>query len=124
MLIHSKKLIILSTLLKSVLAVSGYIWRYAKKEGATIFFRGIRSWEKDRKEERTLQILNTWGPLLLGRTWPIPTVYLEGKPEFNHISSTLIRDICQGRGDCESLSSLLPTNVTTEITHLYSRKDN
>jgi phosphopantetheine adenylyltransferase len=88
-----------------------------------MFFRGIRSWEKDGKEERTLQILNTWGPLLLGRTWPVPTIYLEGKPEYNHISSTLIRDTCRG-GDCESLSSLVPTNVTTEVTHLYSRKDN
>jgi phosphopantetheine adenylyltransferase len=106
-----------------IAAVSGYIWRFAKKEGASIFFRGIRSWEKDGKEERTLQILNTWGPLLLGRKWPIPSVYLSGKPEYNHISSTLIRDLCRA-GDCEPLSSLVPAKIAGEVTKLYSRKDN
>lgn len=40
--------------------VEGYIWRYAKRRGATIFFRGIRSWEADGADERALQILNTW----------------------------------------------------------------
>jgi hypothetical protein len=56
-------------------------------------YRGIRSWEKDGKEEQALHILNTWGPLVLGPTWPIPTHYLEGLPEYNHISSTLIRKL-------------------------------
>lgn len=109
-------------------AVSGYIWRFAKKEGASYFFRGIRSWEKDGTDERSLQILNTWGPLILGPTWPVPTIYLEGKPEFNHVSSTLIRSICRGGATAdgsstEALSSLVPTNVSERVTVLYSRKD-
>lgn len=108
----------------TLLAVSGYIWRFAKRKGASIFFRGIRSWETDGKDERSLQILNTWGPLMLGPTWPIPTIYLEGKPEYNHVSSTLIRSICRG-GDCttETLSSLVPAQVEKQVTVLYSRKD-
>ena len=112
----------------SCTAVSGYIWRFAKSEGASVFFRGIRSWEKDGQDERSLQILNTWGPLLLGPTWPVPTVYLEGKPEYNHVSSTLIRNICRGGATTattttESLSSLVPSQVTEKVTILYSRKD-
>lgn len=107
-------------------AVSGYIWRFAKRQEASIFFRGIRSWEKDGRDERSLQILNTWGPLMLGPTWPVPTMYLEGKPEYNHVSSTLIRTICARGGDCkttESLSSLVPSEMTEKVTVLYSRKD-
>jgi phosphopantetheine adenylyltransferase len=105
--------------------VSGYIWRYAKRIGATVFFRGIRSWEKDGSDERSLQILNTWGPLLLGPTWPVPTVYLEGKPEYNGISSTLIRDLCRGgdQSPTDALSKLVPACVAKEVSSLYCRKE-
>lgn len=107
-----------------VQVVSGLIWRFAKREGATVFFRGIRSWEKDGAEERSLQILNTWGPLLLGPTWPLPTLYLQGKPEYNRISSTLIRDLCQsGTSPTESLSKLVPTAAAERVAELYNRKE-
>lgn len=61
---------------------------------------------------------------MLGLTWPVPTIYLEGKPEYNHVSSTLIRSICRD-GDCNtvSLSSLVPSEVTEKVTVLYSRKE-
>jgi len=105
--------------------VSGLIWRFAKQHGATVFFRGIRSWKKDGREERSLQILNTWGPLVLGPTWPLPTMYLEGNPEFNHISSTLIRNLCHGEGSPpnEALSKLVPSSVVDTVANLYSRKE-
>jgi phosphopantetheine adenylyltransferase len=104
--------------------VEGYIWRFAKKEGASIFFRGIRSWEKDGKEELQLAILNTWGPLVLGPVWPVPTIYLEGKPEYNHISSTLIRDICKDGGDSGApLSDLVPPSIADRVKELYSRDE-
>ena len=107
------------------LVVSGLIWRFAKQHGATVFFRGIRSWKKDGREERSLQILNTWGPLVLGPTWPLPTMYLEGNPEFNHISSTLIRNLCHGEGSPpnEALSKLVPSSVVDTVANLYSRKE-
>ena len=108
---------------------AGYIWRLAKRQGASIFFRGIRSWERDGAEERSLQILNTWGPLLLGPLfWPLPTMYLEGKPEYNHISSTLIRDIAKDVGTKESepieqaLEKLIPVEVAREVAELYSQE--
>lgn len=110
------------------LVYDGYIWRLAKRRGASIFFRGIRSWERDGQEERSLQILNTWGPLLLGPLlWPLPTMYLEGKPEYNHISSTLIRDIAKDVGTKEAepieqaLEKLIPVEVAREVAELYSQ---
>lgn len=110
--------------------VEGYIWRYAKRVGATLFFRGIRSWEKDGKDERFLQILNTWGPLLYGPlAIPIPTVYIEGDPKYNHVSSTLIRSICDiGGGEKEDeqtrstealLSELVPAEVARKVATFY-----
>ena len=118
--------------------VEGYIWRYAKRIGATLFFRGIRSWEKDGPEERYLQILNTWGPLLYGPlAIPVPTIYIQGDPRYNHVSSTLVRTICGNDGidgnnkddDDErtksteaALSELVPSEVAASVAKLYGAK--
>jgi len=118
--------------------VDGYIWRYASRIGATLFFRGIRSWEKDGKDERHLQILNTWGPLLYGPlTIPIPTIYIEGDPKYNHVSSTLIRTICEttngnssseneanapSPSTVEALSELVPSELAAEVATLYGTR--
>lgn len=100
--------------------VQGLIWRTVIRQGASLFVRGIRSWEKDGKEERNLQILNTWGPLLLGPLWwPLPTIFMEGKPEYNHVSSTLIRQICRGGG--VELAQLVPETVLPDVATLYSK---
>jgi phosphopantetheine adenylyltransferase len=108
--------------------VEGLIWRFGKKVGASTFFRGIRSWEKDGMDERSLHILNTWGPLLLGPTWPIPTIYLEGDPQYNHVSSTLIRTICTSKDTSdkakeEKLSELVPHSVAKLVMDLYGKTD-
>lgn len=107
-----------------VKVVQGYIWRTVKREGAEIFFRGIRSWEKDGSEERALQILNTWGPLVLGPLWwPIPTLFLEGNPEFNHVSSTVVRDICQNaKGNYAKLEELVPKSIVKDVASMYGPK--
>lgn len=101
--------------------VAGYIWRFAKPRQGQIFFRGIRTWEKDGREERQLQILNTWGPLLLGPLWwPIPTHFLQGKPEYNHISSTLIRELCaKPEFQIKDLSEYVPQSIAEDIVKLY-----
>lgn len=115
-----------------VVVVEGYIWRYGKQKNinAKRFIRGIRSWEKNGNEERMLQMQNTWGPLLLGGVLPIKTIYLEGNPEFNHVSSTLIREICcSNKSDSnlkikiESLSKLVPAESAKRVAQLYQRKE-
>lgn len=77
-----------------VAVVTGYIWRYARTQHAALFFRGVRTWTTDGPEERHLQILNSWGPLLLGRIWPLRTIFLEGDPRYRDVSSTRTRTIC------------------------------
>ena len=107
--------------------VEGYIWKFAMAKGVSIMFRGIRTWEKDGVEERHLQLLNTWGPMMYGPLrWPLPTQFLEGKPEYNHISSTLIRDICKGKGgklsgkNRSELLALVPDVAADRIATAYS----
>ena len=103
--------------------IPGYIWRTVQREGASIFYRGIRTWEKDGSDERTLQILNTWGPLVLGPLWwPIPTRFLEGVPHYNHISSTLIRELCHNQAGVEQLKTLVPLSIASDIVKLYGNK--
>lgn len=112
--------------------VEGYIWRYAKKQNASIFFRGIRTWAADGAEERHLQTLNSWGPLLLGRIWPLKTIFLEGDPQYRDVSSTVVRRICaelKKGGDCElsklmkdeRLSSLIPECVLKTVVEAYGQ---
>lgn len=98
---------------------------------AKILFRGIRTWEKDGREERSLHILNLWGPLMYGPLkWPLPTHFLEGNPKYSSLSSTLIRDRCRkiklqsmkekdDRGDVVDLDGLVPKDVQKEIVIAY-----
>lgn len=110
--------------------VTGYIWRYAKTQNASLFFRGIRTWSADGPEERHLQILNSWGPLLLGPVWPIKTIFLEGDPRYIDVSSTLVRRICADRrqrkgqqNEAETagdeLSRLVPECVAEKVAQAY-----
>ena len=101
--------------------VEGYIWKYAHQIGASAFYRGIRSWDKDGEEERSLQILNTWGPLLLGGLWPIPTYFLEGNPDYNHVSSTLIRDLSMNASSNKGakLEGLVPAVIAADVARMY-----
>ena len=60
--------------------------------------------------------------MVLGPTWPIPTKYLEGKPEFNHISSTLIRTLCKtSETPKEELKELVPEIIVEQVAKCYSR---
>ena len=118
--------------------VGGLIWRTVQRQGADRFVRGIRSWDKDGRDERHLQILNTWGPLVLGPFWwPVPTLFLEGHPDYNHVSSTLVRDLlCRnngggggvqltagttrdGRRRREELATLVPASIVDDVARLY-----
>ena len=106
--------------------VEGYIWRYAKTQNASLFFRGIRTWSADGAEERHLQILNSWGPLLLGPVWPLKTIFLEGDPIYRDVSSTAVRQICadmqQGNATAandDRLSRLIPECVIERIVDVY-----
>ncbi len=88
-------------------------------QNASILFRGIRTWEKDGQEERSLHILNSWGPIVCGPfKWPLKTYFMEGDTRYLHISSTLIRDAC--RGDNQNLEGLVPKEAEMDILKAYS----
>ena len=117
-----------------MVVVSGYIWRTVKQSPihAQLFVRGIRTWDKDGKEERQLQILNTWGPLLLGPLWwPLPTLFLQGNPTYAHVSSTLIRNLLSGNdtrkaqqeANRRELERLVPQSIVKDVAALYGKKD-
>jgi len=103
--------------------VSGYIWSYARTQNVSLFFRGIRTWAADGPEERHLQILNTWGPMLLGRILPLKTIFLEGDPRYLNVSSTAVRQICadmaQGRNNDERLTRWVPACVLERVVEAY-----
>jgi phosphopantetheine adenylyltransferase len=106
--------------------VYGYIWRHARAQNAKLFFRGIRSWAEDGADELKLLIQNTYGPLLLGRIWPINTVFLEGDPRYRGVSSTLVRGLCgkikrdeDKDSAMEELKQLVPESVLDEIVEAY-----
>jgi hypothetical protein len=82
----------------------------------------------DGPDERKLQILNTWGPLVLGPLWwPLPTVFLQGDPRYAHVSSTLIRTVCGGPRNFDgaqqlvesTLQSLVPSCIVQDVMKLY-----
>jgi cytidyltransferase-like protein len=112
----------------SVEVVSGYIWKFLKQQQQQqvrhggdnicrlLFVRGIRTWNQDGEEERLLHILNTFGPILAGPfVWPIPTLFLEGNPKYNHISSSLIRRLIE-----EYLQSSSWNPTARSITDLHN----
>ena len=73
-----------------------YIWRIVRRQGASLFVRGIRTWEQDGRDEQKLQFQNIYGPIILGPLWfPMPTIFIQGMPQYNHVSSTYLRKLIQ-----------------------------
>jgi len=109
--------------------VSGYIWRHAHAHKAKYFYRGIRTWAEDGADELKLLIQNTYGPMLLGRIWPINTIFLEGDPRYRGVSSTLVRKLCRRINSSdkngeknqalEELKQLVPECVVDEVSQVY-----
>ena len=66
--------------------------------------------------------------MLLGRIWPINTIFLEGDPMYRGVSSTLVRSLC-GRikeghdkeGALEELKQLVPESVVDEVVEIYGK---
>lgn len=89
-----------------VVVVEGLIWRFGFRVGAHRLYRGIRTWERDGLSEKSLELLNFGGPLLLAGQCPIPTYFVEGDPAFTEVSSSLIR---KRLAQQESISDLVPS---------------
>ena len=80
-----------------IVTTTDYIWRFCKQVGATELFRSVRTWKQDGGAERFLELQNLYGPwLFLNKS--MPTTFIEGNPQYSHVSSTFIRD-CVAKGD-------------------------
>ncbi len=85
----------------SVDTFEGLTVHFCKKVDAHYLIRGLRN-ASDFDYEKTISQLNH----IVGDR--VETVFLISRPEFSHISSTIVREIIKGKGDA---SSFLPPGV-------------
>ncbi|CAK0812677.1 unnamed protein product [Prorocentrum cordatum] len=96
----------------------GAIFRLARQLGARAFYRGIRSWEEDGKAERHLEVQNLCWPPLASCMAPMPTYYVQGPPQYNGVSSTLLRErLAAG----ERIDDLVPAGVAEQVRTVFAR---
>jgi len=79
----------------------GLTVHYCKKAEAHYIIRGLRN-ASDFDYEKTISQLNH----IVGES--VETVFLISRPEFSHISSTIVREIIKGGGDA---SPFLPSGI-------------
>ena len=75
---------------------TGLTVHFCKEVGAQYMIRGLRQ-ASDFDYEKTISQLNS----MLDAE--IETVFLISKPEYSHISSTIVREIIKGKGSVENL---------------------
>ena len=78
---------------------------YCQKIGARYLIRGLRN-ASDFDYEKTISQLND----IVGDG--LETVFLISRPEFSHISSTIVREIIKGEGDA---SPFIPSEIDPKI---------
>ncbi len=88
-----------------VASFQGLTVNFCKKVNANYLLRGLRN-ASDFDYEKTISQLNT----IIGKD--LETVFLISRPEFSHISSTIVREIVKGRGD---ISAFVPDFIAKEI---------
>lgn len=89
----------------SIDTFEGLTVNYCKKIGANFLLRGLRQ-SSDFDYEKTISQLNH----IIGDK--IETIFLISKPEYSHISSTIVREIIKGHGD---VSKFVPEFIANEI---------
>ena len=85
----------------------GLTAHYCKKVHAHYILRGLRN-ASDFDYEKTISQLNS----AIGDN--LETFFLISKPEYSHISSTIVREIIKGKGDA---SAFLPVAVQESLLH-------
>ncbi len=83
----------------------GLTVNYCHSINANFLVRGLRN-ASDFDYEKTISQLNT----IIGKG--LETVFLISRPEFGHISSTIVREIIKGNGD---VSSFVPANIVQDL---------
>lgn len=89
----------------SVGQFEGLTVNYCQQEGARYLLRGLRN-ASDFDYEKTISQLN----YIVGDE--IETVFLISRPEYSHISSTIVREIVKGKGN---IASFIPPEIINEV---------
>ena len=89
----------------------GLTANYALEKEARFLIRGLRN-ASDFDYEKTISQLNH----IIGKN--LETLFFISRPEFSHISSTIVREIIKGKGD---VSPFIPTLIAKEIFDLYHK---
>ena len=84
----------------------GLTVNFCKEKNANYLLRGLRN-ASDFDYEKTISQLNH----IIGDD--LETVFLISRPEFSHVSSTIVREIIKGKGD---VSSFVPELITNHIS--------
>ena len=90
-------------------AFEGLTVEYAKKKNADVLLRGLRTsfdFEYELQLSQTNNALNK----------DLKTVFLITKPEYNFISSSMVREILANNGD---ISKFVPEEVNTFLKSKY-----
>lgn len=87
----------------------GLTVNYCKKEKAQYLVRGLRN-ASDFDYEKTISQLNN----IIGDN--VETLFFISKPEYSHISSTIVREIIKGKGD---ISTFVPEFIADDINEVY-----
>ena len=87
----------------------GLTVNYCKKEKAQYLVRGLRN-ASDFDYEKTISQLNN----IIGDN--VETLFFISKPEYSHISSTIVREIIKGKGD---ISTFVPEFMAEAINEVY-----
>ncbi|MEM9549331.1 MAG: pantetheine-phosphate adenylyltransferase [Bacteroidota bacterium] len=93
----------------SVGSFQGLTVNYCKKENAQYIVRGLRN-ASDFDYEKTISQLNN----IIGDS--VETLFFISKPEYSHISSTIVREIIKGKGD---ISTFVPDYMAEDIRSQY-----
>jgi pantetheine-phosphate adenylyltransferase len=88
---------------------TGLTVNFCKKEKAQYLVRGLRN-ASDFDYEKTISQLNN----IIGDN--VETVFFISKPEYSHISSTIVREIIKGKGD---ISTFVPEFMAEAINEVY-----
>lgn len=87
----------------------GLTVNFCKRVNARYLLRGLRN-ASDFDYEKTISQLNS----IIGDN--IETLFLISRPEFSHISSTIVREIIKGGGD---VKKFVPPQIAQEILDKY-----
>lgn len=86
----------------------GLTVNYCKAVGANYLLRGLRN-AADFEYEKTISQLNH----IIGDD--LETLFLISKPEYSHISSTIVREIIKGNGN---VTAFVPSNIVKDIQQM------